>query len=134
MRYPVSNECLAQLSLTLYTNSVSYLRSNQHLYSPGLEQPLHNSLVLFVEGFVIVADTMFQRFDETLVGDMIEVRLQILQFYVQEAVAVGIRATMCDYVVSSQTTLSAGGYENDDRFSGRVFHNSKVRWFRHCDH
>jgi hypothetical protein len=50
----------------------------------GLEEPLYDTFILFVEGFVVIPNTMLQSFYKTLIIDMIKMRLKILQFDVEK--------------------------------------------------
>ena len=83
---------------------------------------------------MIVADTMFQRFDQATVADVVQVRLQVVELNVEEAVAIRIRTTVCDYVVCGQTALAARWYEDDDRLRGRVLDNGEICGLRHGNH
>ncbi len=74
--------------------------------SARLEEPLNDSLILLVEGFVIIPNTMFQSLNKTLIIDVVKMGLKDLQFDVEEEIRFVIHSAMCQEVVNSQTTLS----------------------------
>ena len=110
------------------------LGSNEHLDSPRLEQPLHNALVLLLESLVVVPNTVLQGLHEPLVVDMVEMRLEVVELDVEEAVAVRVRAAVRDDVVCGQPALATRGDEDDDRLCWRVLDHSEICGLGHGDH
>ena len=101
------------------------LGSDKDLYSPRLEKPFDDLLVLLVQSFMVVANTMLQSLHETLVSDMVQMRLEVLLFDVEESIAVVIGTTVCKDVIRSETTLATRRNEYDDGLGGGVLN--------HCD-
>lgn len=86
-------------------NQHAYLGGNQNLNGTRLKQTLDNALVLLVKCLVIVTDTVLKTFSQTLVVDVIQMRLKILKFDVEEQVGLVIGRTMSEDVVDGESTL-----------------------------
>lgn len=115
-------------------NEATNLGGNENLDSTMLEQPLHNALVLLVQGFVVVTDTMLQRLLQTGVTDVLEMWRQIRLLNMQEARCIVIGTTMSEDVVGRESALTTRRNEHDNRLVGRVFEDGKVGRFRHGYH
>jgi hypothetical protein len=89
---------------------------------------------LLVKSLVIIPDTMLQSLNKTLIIDMVEMGLKILQVDVEEEIRLFIRNAMRQEIVNSQATLSPRRYKNNNRLRGRVFLDSKVGGLGHSDH
>lgn len=85
----------------------TYLGSHQNLNRTRLEQPFHDDLVLFTQCLVVVSDTVLQALCETLVADVVEVRLQIRLIDVQEPVGVVVSRTVQQKIVHSHAALAS---------------------------
>lgn len=78
---------------------LKHLRSDENLNRARLEEPLHNALVLLVERFVVMADTVLQRLGKPLVVDMVKMGLEVRQLNVQEQVRLVVRRAMHENIV-----------------------------------
>lgn len=76
-----------------------------------------------------IANPMLEGFSQTGVTDMVQMRLQILQFDIQESIRLVICTTVSKKIVDGQTTLPPRWDENDDGLRRGVFDDSKVRRF-----
>ena len=65
-----------------------------------------------------VPDAIVEGLNEALVGDMIQVWLQVFFLDVQEALGVLVRATVSNDVIGGESALFPRGDEDDDRFCG----------------
>ena len=98
------------------------LRGYEYLNDTMLKQPLHDSLVLLVQGFVVVADTMLRRLLQPGVGHVLRMRLQV----VQETRRSVIRVAMRDDVIRSEPTLTKGRNKDDDRLVRGILEDCKI--------
>jgi hypothetical protein len=89
---------------------------------------------LLVEGFVVIPNTVLQGLNKTLVIDMVKMRLEILQFDIEEQIGLSRPQAMCQEVVNSQPALSPRGHENNNGLCRRVLLDGKVGGFGHGDH
>ena len=109
-------------------------RSDEHLNGARLKKSLDDALVLLVERLVVVANTMLQCLNKTLVAQVVEMRLKIVLLDVEESLGVIVGATVRDEIVGSEATLTTRGNEDDSRLRRRVFDDSKVRGLGHRNH
>lgn len=84
----------------------------------GLEQPLHNPLVLLGESLMVVSDTMLQCLDEALVANVVEMWLKVLFLDIEETLALVVGAAVRDDVIGRETALTTRWDEDDDRSCG----------------
>lgn len=84
----------------------------------GLEQPLHDPLVLLGESLMVVTDTMLQSLDEALVADVVEMWLKVFFLDIEETLALVVGAAVRDDIVGRETALATRWDEDDDRSCG----------------
>jgi hypothetical protein len=83
---------------------------------------------------VVIPNTVFQGLDKTLVIDMVKMRLEILQFDIEEQIRLFVRSAMCQEIINSQPALSPRGHENNNGLCRRVLLDGKVGGLGHGDH
>ena len=82
MRYPY--EKITIIFSPMKRNESAYLRCHQDLNGTRLKQSLDDALVLLAQSLMEVPNSMLESLDEAFVGNVVQMRLEVVQVDVEE--------------------------------------------------
>jgi len=83
---------------------------------------------------MIVANAMLECVNEAFLGDVVEMRLEVLGLNVEELVLLAIGEAVDEDVSGRQSALLPVRHEDDDGLCRSVFVDGEVGWFGHREH
>lgn len=77
---------------------------------------------------------MFETLHQALVGDMVEMRLEVRKLDVEEPIFIPVCGTVGQNVVHGELALLPGRHKDDNRLRWGVFDDGQICGLRHGDH